>query len=449
MVNRYNSRMMPRMAWNGSPPLVRLFWVGLLSGLLLITSCASKPRTVTARIPAVPPLGVAPLPLRAALVLPESFRGTVHREDISCFLQTAPFLVQTGATFERGAVQAFSQAFSKVELLRERPTPDQPYDLIIEFPPPELNLDADCGLPFTRPTIQAKAFLHVKATGRRDEILLNNTYSSGLQSAERVSDAAGKALTDLLNVVAAGFTSATKIRSYARALEQGTSTRASAVPGGSSDVGLTVSGIGVAVGFDYIVTPYHLVAGMSQLAVGYQEKLVPATLVLRDRLSDIALLKLQDHDSQGTLTGLRLSDVGQVKEGDRVWALELTRVSRTGENGLLTEGTVTSLTSPDGDSRFLQLSLSIPPRQTGAPLLNGRGEVIGIVLTPRDSAYLLGLTQGAPDLQLAIKVQFAKALLALLPESEYIAPSPATRTMSPAAMMEMGVPQLVFIHAGR
>lgn len=370
-----------------------------------------------------------------------------------CFFSTTPYVVQTGAGFERAAVQALSQVFTKLELLREKPKEGDGYDLFIEFPPPDLTLVADCGpLSFGRPVVEAKALLHVRVTDRKDQLLLDNTYSSSVQKDERVSDAVGKALADVLGAVNTSLATASKIRTYAKALtdQPESLVRASGEPRTTADhEDAKVTGIGFAVGFDYILTAYHVVAGMSRLAVSHQEKAIPASLVLRDRVNDIALLKLAERESGATLSGLRLGDASQVKPGDRVWTLDLTKPSRGGGNAHLEEGTIHALSGVDGDPRFLQVHFPAQPEQSGAPLLNGRGEVIAIAISPREAVSVLGLSQPAQPLQLAVKIQYAKSLLALLPESEYVFPPPATHPLAPSALAEAATPQLVLIYAGR
>jgi hypothetical protein len=85
-------------------------------------------------------------------------------------------------------------------------------------------------------------------------------------------------------------------------------------------------------------------------------------------------------------------------------------------------------------------------RHSGAPLLNQAGEVIGLALAPKDTPRVFQASDnGGDEGMVAVKIHYAKALLNLLPESEYVAPPPARSISTP----ESAKPALVYIEARR
>ena len=419
--------------------------IGLSVALFMTAACVTKTKTYNPRVPQVPPIGVAPLPLRAALVLPESLRSATYREELACFFSSAPVVVHTGPGLERAAVQAFSQVFDKLEPVRDK-SGAEGYDAFVELSPPQLTLGAKCG-PFSgdRPSIEAKAMLHAKVTDRKDQVLLDNTYSSGMHADERVSDAVGKALADVLQALTSGIVSANTVRAYAKvpSLSRPGEKISEAAPATTEERHAAARGIGFAVGFDYFLTAYHVIAGMPSLTIYHGDKSVPASLVLRDRLTDIALLKLEGTDHQ-PLPGLRLGDASKAREGDKVWTLDL---NVEGQNKpVLHEGKIVAVSGAENDPRLFQFSLPGHQRHSGAPLLNQNGDVIGITVSGKEGVAMFALPEGSrDDLHLAIKIQYAKSLLNLLPESEYVTPAQTKRVSEP----EAAKPQLVLIEARR
>lgn len=132
----------------------------------------------------------------------------------------------------------------------------------------------------------------------------------------------------------------------------------------------------------YIVTNHHVVSGASDIVitlVGKKEfKGDDVTIVGTDPRTDIALLKIQNKNK---LPFLKFGNSDKVKVGD--WAIAV-------GNPFHLEGTVTvgvisakgraNIPLPEGPDfqSFLQTDAAINPGNSGGPLLDIRGEVIGI-----------------------------------------------------------------------
>lgn len=446
----------------------------LFAVLLSTMSCTTRTRYLTVRPPHALPTEGEALPLTAALVLPDAVRNATDQEQISCPFSTTAFVFQIGSGFEKGALQALSHAFTKVDLVKEKKLGQ--YDVFIEPAAPDIELEGHCNLFVNeRPTLDAKATVAVRVTDRKDQPLLDAIFSSGQHTEEKVLDVVGKAMAELLQTMAQGLMSAPKMHTYAglppgaepveRKMADSIPRKAdvpirteppkrvaapfptvSAIPEPTRPL---VTGAGFSVGFGYVVTAYHLVAGMSYATVYEHEKALPATLVLRDRLSDVALLKVEEGSDIPALPGLRLGDGTKVKAGDRVWIGDLSPSASGVEKVIWKEARLRPLPgSANGDPRILPLSLATPLQHSGGPVLNEQGEVIGMMLAPADAEHLFtNLGPLSADTGIAIKIQYPKWLLSMLPESEFVLPASMPRSQPVSTLIENAKPQVVVIKA--
>jgi serine protease Do len=124
----------------------------------------------------------------------------------------------------------------------------------------------------------------------------------------------------------------------------------------------------------YLITNAHVVKNCTEIRVnsfgGNQEL---GNLVAKDQANDLALLRLNSKPSGvGALRfGVRLG--GNVE----VFGFPLSQVLAT--SGNFTSGTVTALSGLGDDSRYVQVSAPIQPGNSGGPLLDESGNVVGIV----------------------------------------------------------------------
>ena len=129
----------------------------------------------------------------------------------------------------------------------------------------------------------------------------------------------------------------------------------------------------------HIVTNYHVVQGASRVEVSFsnQERL-PARIVGRDPSTDIAVLQV--HASSRALTPLTLGDSDLVRVGDSVVAIG----NPLGEDRSITSGIVSALErriyAPNGApiDHAIQTDAALNHGNSGGPLLNARGQVIGV-----------------------------------------------------------------------
>jgi putative serine protease PepD len=130
----------------------------------------------------------------------------------------------------------------------------------------------------------------------------------------------------------------------------------------------------------YVVTNDHIVAGGSEVSVGFsRDDEQDAKVVGRDPSTDLALLRVDD-DKAAELKPLPLGDSDEVRIGDPAIAIG----NPFGLERTLTAGVVSAtdrhINAPDGFSidDAVQTDAPINSGNSGGPLLNADGEVIGV-----------------------------------------------------------------------
>jgi serine protease Do len=122
----------------------------------------------------------------------------------------------------------------------------------------------------------------------------------------------------------------------------------------------------------YVMTNAHVVEGAEEVFVTLTDKReFKARIIGADKRTDVALVKI---DSSG-LPAVRLGDVSRLKVGEWVIAIG----SPFGLENTVTAGIVSAKARDTGDFLpFIQTDVAINPGNSGGPLINMRGEVVGI-----------------------------------------------------------------------
>lgn len=177
-------------------------------------------------------------------------------------------------------------------------------------------------------------------------------------------------------------------------------------------------GSGFLIGRDgEILTNNHVVAGAEAIDVGLfgdESETYRATLIGRDPLSDSALIKLQRPPAN--LPVATLGDSDALEPGD--WVMAIGNPFQLGHT--VTVGVVSYLGRPfeveEGRwQKMIQTDASINPGNSGGPLINVRGEVVGI------NAAILGAGSGGNiGIGFAVPINSVKTLLPQLHKGKVV-----------------------------
>ena len=146
-----------------------------------------------------------------------------------------------------------------------------------------------------------------------------------------------------------------------------------------------------------IVTNRHVIEGATNILVTLQDNtLLRATLLAQADQLDVALLKVTP---DSPLPSLRFGDSDAVRVADRVLAIG----NPLGLGGSVTRGIVSALNRDIRDTPFddyIQTDAAINHGNSGGPLFNERGEVIGMntaIVSPEANSGSIGLGFAIPS----------------------------------------------------
>ena len=127
-----------------------------------------------------------------------------------------------------------------------------------------------------------------------------------------------------------------------------------------------------------IITNYHVISGARSIEVTLADQTRHAAKVIgRDPVSDLAVIRI---DAKKTLPYVQFGDSDGLQVGRKVLAIG----NPFGFEGTLTTGIISSLGRNIRDEQgnlledLIQTDAAINPGNSGGPLMNSRGEVIGI-----------------------------------------------------------------------
>lgn len=178
----------------------------------------------------------------------------------------------------------------------------------------------------------------------------------------------------------------------------------------SAPIGMSSSGTGFALSTNgLVVTNHHVIEGANEITVrgvnGNFTKAYKAKVVLIDKNNDLAIIKIEDGFSGiGKIPFSIKSTNSDV--GENVFVLGYPLRAKMGEEIKLTNGIISSKTGFQGDITSYQVSVPIQPGNSGGPLFDKAGNLIGII-----NAKL----RGGENVSYAIKVSYLNNLIDLLP----------------------------------
>ena len=161
----------------------------------------------------------------------------------------------------------------------------------------------------------------------------------------------------------------------------------------------------------FILTNNHVVEKTDEIKVVLSDGgEYDAEIVGRDPKTDLALIKIE---ADGPLSALPLGDSDALDVGDWVVAIG----NPFGLESTVTAGIVSAKyrrIGTDAYANFIQTDASINPGNSGGPLLNTKGEVVGI------NSAIFSRTGGSIGIGFAVPVNLAKELLPQLKEGEVV-----------------------------
>lgn len=150
-----------------------------------------------------------------------------------------------------------------------------------------------------------------------------------------------------------------------------------------------------------LLTNHHVVKDCRVIAVRNGERQsLTASIYAVDPTNDLALLKV--NGKVDTIALFRPTP--NIRQGDDVIVFGFPLGGAIASGGALTKGTVTALTGLGDDTRFFQMSAQIHPGNSGGPVFDTNGGVVGVVVAKLNALMVARKTGDIPqNVNFAIK----------------------------------------------
>ena len=180
----------------------------------------------------------------------------------------------------------------------------------------------------------------------------------------------------------------------------------------------------------YVMTCYHVIADSNTIKIKVGNDIYSAKVVRKDPNNDLALLKIH-----GTFPALAFSSKRSAKMGQEVFTIGFPNPVLQGISAKFTNGTVNSLTGFRDDVRLYQISVPVQPGNSGGPLLDDRGNIIGVIVAMIDAKTAFNITGSLPqNVNYAVKSTYAQAIIDTMPEVAAKLLSPSRNSSFDAAV---------------
>jgi len=162
----------------------------------------------------------------------------------------------------------------------------------------------------------------------------------------------------------------------------------------------------------YIVTNHHVIEDATEIEVDLiqhgQKNSYKAKVISSDKQNDLSVIKIDDSKFR-PYPKLPYNFKTQISDvGTNVFALGYPMANLMGDEIKFTDGKISAKTGFQGDITTYQVSVPVQPGNSGGPLFDYDGNVVGVV-----NAKIMK----ADNVSYAIKTSYAKNLIDVLPET--------------------------------
>ena len=172
----------------------------------------------------------------------------------------------------------------------------------------------------------------------------------------------------------------------------------------------SVFGTGWPVAGGFVVTNHHVVAGHKMiLLVRRDGEKIPGEVAMADAINDLVLIRVADVSKLPPALPLAAR---AAHAGARVFTLGYPHPDLMGSEPKITDGIISSLTGIENDPRTYQISVPLQGGNSGGPLLNMNGEVVGITTAKMSAVKVFKWTGDLPqNVNYAVKSGYLSMLL--------------------------------------
>jgi S1-C subfamily serine protease len=175
-----------------------------------------------------------------------------------------------------------------------------------------------------------------------------------------------------------------------------------------------------------VVTNYHVVEDASNIDVVFPEKHLTkkASVKIKDMKNDLCILKLDDFtfaEISSDEIPYTITATNSAKVGQEVFTLGFPLGDIMGSKSRLSTGLINSEFGIQDDPRVYQISNPLQPGNSGGPLFNNKGELVGVVVSGLNAKYFYENAGIIPqNVNFAVKSTYLSNLLSMIPEGDDI-----------------------------
>ena len=173
-------------------------------------------------------------------------------------------------------------------------------------------------------------------------------------------------------------------------------------------------GLGTGTGFIIndrgdVVTNAHVAGDCAKIAFDLNgQALLSGRLIAVDARNDLAVVNFPLHDAK-TAT---LSNVAKENLGEELIVFGYPLIGILSTSGNLTRGSVSALNGINDDARYMQISAPVQPGNSGGPVMDNAGRVIGVVTYKLDALRAAKASGDIPqNVNFALKVGVLRLFL--------------------------------------
>lgn len=175
-----------------------------------------------------------------------------------------------------------------------------------------------------------------------------------------------------------------------------------------------------------VATNYHVVTEKQDIRVYFPQasREFSTTVELKDTANDLAVLRLKDFTYQDIFSheipfGVKRSS--SVQLGEQVFTLGFPLGDLLGNSAKFSDGTISSLSGLMGSANLFQINNPVQPGNSGGPLFDRDGNLIGIVVAMLDAKFFFENLDTIPqNVNFAIKSDYLINLISMLPKRSSI-----------------------------
>jgi len=173
------------------------------------------------------------------------------------------------------------------------------------------------------------------------------------------------------------FMYAKKIQKTKKKYAETSKPKSNKILNAASGTGFSISSKG------HVITNYHVVKGCQNVKIHSKGKVIPATLISFDPKNDIALLKGNFTPSQVLPFSNKKTELLQ-----DIYVAGYPFGRKVSTSVKVTKGIISSLTGVGNNFSNFQIDAALQPGNSGGPILNNKGNVIGVAVAKLSAKYI-------------------------------------------------------------